>query len=284
MKNISLNELPKYSHWINRILGVEEFKVKNKNPKEVMREYNTEKWADVLQYLKNHPSITIDDFEKYIFKENIVSFQKDKDFFINSSFNSHTYQLELYLKNMTSYIDGCESIVELGAGYGSIILNLMKKIQQKNLNYFAGEYTENGLKTLKILADNSDLKLEIGKCDFYSLTLDEVFNMSSKPLVFTSYSLMYVPLLNDSLIDYIYQLHPQYCIHFEPCYEHYAVDELHGIMCRRYIELNDYNTNLVSILKKAEQQGKIEIIKEDKNIFGNNPLLPISIVAWRFRK
>ena len=52
-------------------------------------------------------------------------------------------------------------------------------------------------------------------------------------------------------------------------------------MCRKYIKMNDYNTNLLTILKKAEKAGRIEIIEEKKNVIGSNPFLPISIIAWR---
>ena len=51
-------------------------------------------------------------------------------------------------------------------------------------------------------------------------------------------------------------------------------------MCKKYIEVNDYNKNLYSILEKSRIKNKIDL-KITKNIFGHNPLLPISILEWK---
>ena len=51
-------------------------------------------------------------------------------------------------------------------------------------------------------------------------------------------------------------------------------------MCKRYIELNDYNKNMISIFNDAQEKGKIEL-EIIENIIGGNPFLPISIIKWR---
>ena len=51
-------------------------------------------------------------------------------------------------------------------------------------------------------------------------------------------------------------------------------------MQRKYLELNDYNRNLLSILREAETKGVIKIVEEIPQIFGSNPFLPLSIIAW----
>ena len=93
---------------------------------------------------------------------------------------------------------------------------------------------------------------------------------------------MYIPLLEERFVDYIGRIKPRYCIHFEPCYEYQDGSTVHGLLCKKYIEVNDYNRNLVQVLQQAQQAGKIRIIEVQKNIFGNNPLLPISAVVWQF--
>jgi len=50
---------------------------------------------------------------------------------------------------------------------------------------------------------------------------------------------------------------------------------------RRYIEINDYNRNLVTLLQEHETKGTLKILKEERSLFGNNPLLPISVIAWK---
>ncbi len=54
-----------------------------------------------------------------------------------------------------------------------------------------------------------------------------------------------------------------------------------GLMQRRYVEINGYNTNLLSVLHKHRDDGKIDILVETPQIFGMNPFLPVSVLAWR---
>ena len=47
-----------------------------------------------------------------------------------------------------------------------------------------------------------------------------------------------------------------------------------------YSLARDYNTNLVSILKKMESDGSIKIDTEMVNLYGKNPFNPSSIISW----
>jgi hypothetical protein len=53
------------------------------------------------------------------------------------------------------------------------------------------------------------------------------------------------------------------------------------MLSKRYIEVNDYNRDLVTILHKHSDRGEIEIVHEEKAVVGVNALLPMSIIAWR---
>jgi hypothetical protein len=70
-------------------------------------------------------------------------------------------------------------------------------------------------------------------------------------------------------------------VHFEPCYEHFDELSLTGALRRRYVEVNDYNRNLVSLLHRHAASNVIAILEETRAVMGVNPLLPVSIVAWR---
>jgi hypothetical protein len=70
-------------------------------------------------------------------------------------------------------------------------------------------------------------------------------------------------------------------INVEPCYEHCEGKTLLGLMRRRYIEVNDYNTNLVTVLREQRDRGVIDILEELPAVFGSNPLLAASVIVWR---
>ena len=54
-------------------------------------------------------------------------------------------------------------------------------------------------------------------------------------------------------------------------------------LCKRYIELNDYNIDMGTTLESAFKKGLINM-KVDKNVIGGNPFLPISIIEWNSTK
>ncbi|MEP6905750.1 MAG: hypothetical protein ABI875_06670 [Gemmatimonadales bacterium] len=45
--------------------------------------------------------------------------------------------------------------------------------------------------------------------------------------------------------------------------------------------MNDYNTNLVTVLHEQRDRGVIEIVEERPAVFGSNPLLAASVIVWR---
>ena len=52
------------------------------------------------------------------------------------------------------------------------------------------------------------------------------------------------------------------------------------MMCRRYIDINDYNKNLLSSILDYELKGKCKILSIQKKVLSYNPFLPISIIEW----
>ena len=77
---------------------------------------------------------------------------------------------------------------------------------------------------------------------------------------------------------------PARLLGFEPCYEHCNAMTLLGLMRRRYIEMNDYNMNLATLLHARQKQGEISILREEAAVFGSNPLLACSIIIWELVK
>lgn len=122
---------------------------------------------------------------------------------------------------------------------------------------------------------------KIFKCNFLDKQLIEPIPKNS--IIFTSYALHYMPMLKKDFYLYFKKAHPKIIIHFEPLFEAHDESKVHGKMCKNYIRYNDYCRNQLSIFKNLENENKIKILYLKKNIFGSNPLLPISILAWKFK-
>ena len=56
-------------------------------------------------------------------------------------------------------------------------------------------------------------------------------------------------------------------------------ERLLGLMRRRYLELNDYSWDLLDVLGRRDD---VTVDVVEPNIIGPNPLLPATLVVWRF--
>lgn len=276
MKKIEFKNLKDYSDLPDLIKNLTTKKLKTK--KEVLREFNTEKWGSILDYLKSDPNKKL--YEVDMFMED---FNKTNAFFYNNQFllgsgkEIFDMHIGLYAKVMKDYIKDSSCLVELGAGYGSKILNISQRKEFSHLPLYAAEYTSNGCESMKILAKRMNRNIEVGKCDFKELTIDNIM-IPEGGIIFTSYAVHYAQKLSSKFIDYIKALKPRVVIHFEPIYEYHNNDKF-GQMCKKYIEINDYNLNMGTIFNKKMQSKEINL-KEKKNVLGGNPFLPLSVAKW----
>ena len=79
------------------------------------------------------------------------------------------------------------------------------------------------------------------------------------------------------LFDVLLKKNPIAIVLFEPCFELINNKTTHGIMCKKYIEINDYSKNIFSLSKEVSIRYK-KSFKFTPNIIGENPFLPISII------
>ena len=89
-----------------------------------------------------------------------------------------------------------------------------------------------------------------------------------------------LPYLSADFVDGLTALRPTAVVNIEPCYEHCDSSTLIGVLRRRYIEVNDYNRNLVTLLREQERAGKLPIHEEQQAVIGINPLFPVSVIVW----
>jgi hypothetical protein len=180
---------------------------------------------------------------------------------------------------LTPYVPAA-ALVELGAGYGSIVIDLARRPVFHDMLVLAGELTTSGTRLIAMLADAEGVSIHAGHCDLMSVPVTTLA-IPPKALIYTSYAAQYIPLLSQSFVESLIALDPATVVHIEPCYEHCEGKTLLGLMRRRYIQVNDYNTNLVTVLREQSDRGAIEIVDERPAVFGSNPLLAASVIVWR---
>ena len=280
VNEIFLNDLPKYSDWAKYILGIKQLEKKiEKTANEVIREFEFERWGKLFSLLKDNPDLTLREIDGLICGEEEVPFYENGEFQLLPALSGHTITYNWITSILKQHCNDVSGLVELGAGYGAIILKLAKLHPFNKLPLFAAEYTDSGCELIKMLAEKEAVKIKVGYCDFREKLL-QGFDIPEGSVIYTCYATHYVPVFPDDFPDYFIKSNPKMVIHFEPIYEHCREDTLLDLMCRRYIELNDYNTNLVTVLHKQQKQGKIKILEERKNVMGYN-FLPVSLIRWK---
>lgn len=279
-KTLTLDELAGLSTWPARLLSLIPSDIKHKTPKSITREFGNDKWGNLLKYFIDRNEFSLLDVEaaEQNINEVIPCFENGIGFYSTTVMEANKKQKEIYKKNLIPYAKDVSCLVELGAGYGSKIFSLSEFSHLDKLPLYAAEYTKSGCDLIKLISKKINKRVTVGRCDFDKLTIDNI-DIPKNSIIFTSYSVHYVKKLKKRFVEFISNLKPKIVVHFEPCYEYFDEKSLHGLMCKRYMELNGYTKNIASAIEEGciENEAKFEI---ERNIFGTNPFLPFTVIRW----
>ncbi len=210
--------------------------------------------------------------------EELVLFSEGPDLFETTARDAHSRYRDFVAQTLKPYL-GASAIVELGAGYGSVILNLARRPEFSGVQAYGLDLTSAGAELVSRMSAAEGVDVGSGLCD---LLAAEITNtpIPEGALLFTSYAAHYEPRHVETFVKALTSLRPKAVVLIEPCYEHCDETTLLGLLRRRYIEVNDYNTNLVTLLHEQSEAGLVRILDERKAAFGPNPLLAASVIVW----
>lgn len=241
-----------------------------KNKKNILREFNKEKYFNIYNFFKNKKLVSIKDIDKFFCKNKREQERLEKE-------------KEIMIYYISKFTKKTKDIVDLGCGYGSKSFGLISKKKFSAKNFFLLDLASNSINIIKLLIKymKKDVpKIRYNVCDFYNHKKIGI-KIPKNSLIFTSYSLIYKRKLNDNFLKLIIRLKPKFVIHFEPIFEHIIEKTKNNEKIKKYFLKNNYSLNLLSILKKYERLRKIKIIFEKKQVFGINKFFPFSIIVWR---
>jgi hypothetical protein len=279
MKISSLNELPKFSRWPARLLGLEPLEIKQKSRDEIEREFGREKWGALLDRFKQNPESRLDDVDRWWAGDEAVTLASVDEHIVEMSpEESHDAYIAFIADALEPHLPA-SALVELGCGYGSVILALARKAAFQDMLYFAADITTAGPELAQKIAANESIRLTTGTADLNGPHVTDL-EIPDGAVIFTAYAAQYIHSLGDSFVAGLVSLRPKVVVHVEPVYEHCDTTTLLGLLRQRYIVANGYNRNLSTILHDHEAKGSLEIIRDSPPGFGPNPLLAASVIAW----
>lgn len=283
LREISLDELPKYSPWPGRLVGAEHYVGNQKTHDEIQREFGRDKWGTLLARARaagtNLSVGTVEEWERGLDDEILCAVGDRIGFVSGGDAGAHVIAV------IAEVLRACypaSGLVEFGAGYGHKILSLATVDPFRGGPLIAGEITRSGRELMTLIAGAVGASIRSIDCDLSSETITKS-EIPPGAVLFTSYAAHYVPEVSEGTLRGLAKLRPKIVVHFEPIYEHHDRNSLTGLLRRRYIEANGYNRNLLSAIRHLASCGDAEIVDEIPSVFGLNPLLPFSVVAWRPR-
>jgi len=258
---LTVDDLPRFSPWPARLLGLAAWQPRKKTPAEANCEFDRDKWGTLLQrYVRAGASATLESVEGWLIDSAEPALGS-----IGERFELLTARETLHrhyqLVTDTLYrLLPASCIVELGAGYGGAVLRLATDSRFSRASLYAGEYTSSGRELLARLAAATGVPLQIVHCDLSKPSMCDL-EPPQGGVVFTCMAAHYVPELADSFVDALRRFRARAIVHFEPCYEHFDALSLTGAMHRRYVEVTTTIEALCRCCAAMRHQALLRFLK-----------------------
>lgn len=282
MKRIPLDELPAWSPWPARLLGLEPWRIPIRTLAKIDAEYDREKYAQCLaryEASEGKGALSPDDLAAIEWgpSDQTLACSVGDEIVLMATERAMREYRDLLARVMTPKVTHADNIIELGCGYGIQLWHLGEVFPEKR--FLGGEYSANAVRLASKLYRRAQ-NIRVRSFNFHDDRYDSLFEESAgASVVFTSYGIESLPSAGhflDVLATYADSIHSVF--HFEPVHELYD-DSLLGLLRKRYTEANDYNRDLLSQL---ECRANIRILQRRPNVFGSNPLHPTSVIEWEF--
>lgn len=281
LTEIDINDLPKWTDWPARLLGLSDFKNVLRDRAKIESEYSKDKWQKCLDSFEaSGRKMNAADLRREYYDLNSAKLRAGvvdgKIVAANNAEIMERYDIKL-MSAVAESVRDCSTIIELGCGFGHILWMLRDAFPGKT--YRGGDYAESAVSLAqKLFHDTPDISVQ--KFDFYAERYDIIEKAKGQVVVYTSQALEQIPR-SASVVETLAKYKDKIArvIHIEPAFALYDTSLL-GLMRRRYIEINDYNRDLVSTLQNRRD---VEVLRLEADSIGWNPFNSLALVEWRFK-
>jgi hypothetical protein len=282
MRPLSLDDLPTYTQWVERLLNSPPGIMFEKTKSSIYREYETDKWATLWAYIQSRrPSL--DEIETSQFdgrKEIAISMRSE--LYAAAPVEARKALARLVADKVFAFHKPGSTVAELGAGSGAIIARISKDSRFAGSAFAAADFSPSSIKVIDYVAQTEGVSIRTGLFDFHS-EMNEFKLEAGCTLVF-SFTLAYFQGLDEIFWNRLAALHPGAMVLAEPIYQFYGGNSLLGLLRRRYYEANDYNREILPSIEAAERRGHVAVTSVEESVFGINPLCPVSLISLRLKK
>lgn len=277
---VSLNDLPKFSPWLARMLGLTEWSRGERTAEDAEREYERETFFPQYQFLldnsevKDFPSL---DIALYPERQDVLCTIKGV-FKKISLQDAYAIENHIIAQRLSQYLPA-NAFVDIGAGSGRTIIAMGEQNVFSGMQLFALEKMYSARKMITMMSLRRGVEINVGECDLMKSPLTQT-NIPEGSVIYTNsvMAAMHRPVI-DIVLD-ILKFKPKIVIHFEPLLSMCECSTVYGQLCASYLKMNKYNVEFDAGLREIDGKD-IEIIDVEANVFGNNPFFSKSILVWK---
>lgn len=282
-KEIPLNELPRWSVWPARLLGNEPFKAQVRTTDKVADEYGKDKWQAALDaFTESGGKLEAPELRRQYYARDggaqRAAVYRGKIVAAYAPEISDWYD-DLFAEWMQPSIAKARTVVELGAGFGQVLWALRQRFPGKL--WRGGEYTDSAVELAsRLYAPHPDISVE--HVNFYDKSYAVIEKAEGPIVVYTSQALEQIPDCS-GVIETLGKYRDKIAavFHLEPAFGLQDGETVLGLMRRRYLEINDYNRNLVDVLKAHPD---VRILRMEKDVIGWNAFNSLGMIHWEFNR
>ena len=110
---------------------------------------------------------------------------------------------------------------------------------------------------------------------------DESLDIVPNSIAFTSGAIEQIASKFDKFLDFLLRKKPDLVVHIEPTYEVYDQDNLFDYLAAKFHAKRGYTQGYLPKLKALEAEGKIELIKVKRLMFGSLFMEGYTYMVWR---
>lgn len=238
-----------------------------------------EGWSENLQnFLEKNYNIT-ELIPKYYRPGQVLRIYRDYATTFNPNFEFNVFKVfRLWL--FRKYLKDVESVYEFGCGPGHNLVALAELYPKKKI--YGLDWVVASQDLVNKIAEV--YKYNITACRFDMFTPDENLEIANNSAILTFGSLEQLGRDYESFLQFLLKKSPTLCLNVEPFCELYDEDHLLDYVAIKYQEKRKYLANYLNRLRQFENEGKIEILKTQRMLFGSLHYDGWSFVVWKPKK
>ena len=196
----------------------------------------------------------------------------------NSNFEYSMVQILQYWL-FDKYFRNTNNVYEFGCGTGHNLFRV-KDINSK-ASLYGLDWSVSSQNLIKNINEHykDTVNIQGHKFDFFNI--NDKFSLKDNSGIFTFAALEQVGNKCQNFIEYLIKQNPSVCLHIEPMGEYLDKNNLNDFLSIKYFEKRNYIKGLRKYLHKLYNEGKIEIIQDQRSNIGSMFVDGYSIIAWK---